>query len=182
MAAARRRRPLRAATVARIAFVGFWMLFLLVPLYWMFITSIKPSNDYLAVPPVWFPDEPTLVHYSAALYAYRGLDGLINSLIISTAAMRQDGTTQLYVDPSYPAAAHYAVTAALVEAAERLGVRYHVGVACSTGSWYCGQGRPGFGGYGGCRTSARDTVRAGGRRGGRSRRLFAGRDTRHHNV
>ena len=79
MAAARRRRPLRAATVARIAFVGFWLLFLLVPLYWMFITSIKPSNDYLAVPPVWFPDEPTLVHYSAALYAYRGLDGLINN-------------------------------------------------------------------------------------------------------
>ena len=86
MAAARRRRPLRPATVARIAFVGFWLLFLLVPLYWMFITSIKPSNDYLAVPPVWFPDEPTLVHYSAALYAYRGLDGLINSLIISTSA------------------------------------------------------------------------------------------------
>jgi multiple sugar transport system permease protein len=86
MAVARRRRPLRAATVARVAFVGFWLLFLLVPLYWMFITSIKPSNDYLAVPPIWFPDEPTLVHYTAALYAYRGLDGLINSLIISTSA------------------------------------------------------------------------------------------------
>jgi multiple sugar transport system permease protein len=86
MAVLRRRRPLRAATVARIAFVGFWLLFLLVPLYWMFITSIKPSNDYLAVPPIWFPDEPTLLHYTAALYAYRGLDGLINSLIIATSA------------------------------------------------------------------------------------------------
>jgi multiple sugar transport system permease protein len=86
MAVARRRRPLRAATVVRIAFVGFWLLFLLIPLYWMFITSIKPSNDYLAVPPIWFPDEPTLLHYTAALYAYRGLDGLINSLIISTSA------------------------------------------------------------------------------------------------
>jgi multiple sugar transport system permease protein len=86
MAAARRRRRLRPATVVRIAFVGFWLLFLLIPLYWMFITSIKPSNDYLAVPPIWFPDEPTLLHYTAALYAYRGLDGLINSLIISTSA------------------------------------------------------------------------------------------------
>ena len=86
MAVARRRRPLRPATVARIAFVGFWLLFLLIPLYWMFITSIKPSSDYLAVPPIWFPDEPTLLHYTAALYAYRGLDGLINSLIISTSA------------------------------------------------------------------------------------------------
>jgi multiple sugar transport system permease protein len=86
MAVARRRRPLRPATVARIAFVGLWLLFLLIPLYWMFITSIKPSNDYLAVPPIWFPDEPTLLHYTAALYAYRGLDGMINSLIISTSA------------------------------------------------------------------------------------------------
>jgi multiple sugar transport system permease protein len=52
----------------------------------MFITSIKPSNDYLAVPPVWFPAEPTLVHYTAALFAYRGLDGLVNSIIVSVAA------------------------------------------------------------------------------------------------
>ncbi|MFT3989584.1 carbohydrate ABC transporter permease [Aestuariivirga sp.] len=57
------------------------------PLYWMFVTSIKPSDDYLAIPPVWFPsDEPTIIHYTAALFAYRGLQGLINSLIISIAA------------------------------------------------------------------------------------------------
>jgi uridine phosphorylase len=68
-------------------------------------------------------------------------------IVISTAAMRHDGTSQYYVDPAYPAAAHYAVTAALVEAAERLGLRYHVGVSCSTASFYCGQGRPGFNGY-----------------------------------
>jgi len=50
------------------------------------MTSIKPSDDYLAVPPVWFPAHPTLVHYGAALFAYRGLTGLLNSVIISTAA------------------------------------------------------------------------------------------------
>ena len=32
------------------------------------------------------PDEPTIVHYTAALFAYRGLDGLINSLIVSISA------------------------------------------------------------------------------------------------
>src|SRR5262245_46191698 len=52
----------------------------------MAMTSIKPSNDYLAVPPVWFPAEPTLVHYAAALFAYRGLQGLVNSLVISLVA------------------------------------------------------------------------------------------------
>ena len=40
----------------------------------------------MAVPPVWFPEEPTIVHYTAALFAYRGLQGLINSLVISVSA------------------------------------------------------------------------------------------------
>jgi multiple sugar transport system permease protein len=70
----------------RILFIGLYLLFVLVPLYWMFITSIKPSDDYLSVPPVWIPKAPTLVHYAAALFAYRGLQGLINSLIISLSA------------------------------------------------------------------------------------------------
>lgn len=80
-------RPLRfRLPIGRVLFLGLWLLFLFGPLYWMFITSIKPSSDYLAVPPVWFPSEPTIVHYTAALFAYRGLDGLINSVVISTLA------------------------------------------------------------------------------------------------
>lgn len=74
------------ANIARTLLLGFFLLFTFAPLYWMFITSIKPSDDYLAVPPVWFPAEPTILHYTAALFAYRGLDGLINSVIISAAA------------------------------------------------------------------------------------------------
>jgi multiple sugar transport system permease protein len=70
---------------ARFLIVGLFILFVLVPLYWVFITSIKPSKDYLTVPPVWFPAEPTIVHYTAALFSYRGLQGLINSLIVSSA-------------------------------------------------------------------------------------------------
>jgi len=86
MSATPLRRRRRRLPIGRIVFIGLYLLFVLVPLYWMFITSIKPSDDYLAVPPVWFPKEPTIVHYTAALFAYRGLDGLINSLIISLAA------------------------------------------------------------------------------------------------
>jgi multiple sugar transport system permease protein len=84
--AARNIRRLTAGGIGGTAFLTVWLLFLLAPLYWMFITSIKPSDDYLAVPPVWFPDEPTIVHYTAALFAYRGFDGLINSLIVSISA------------------------------------------------------------------------------------------------
>jgi multiple sugar transport system permease protein len=78
----RRRRP----PILRIVFLGVWLLFVLAPLYWVFVTSIKPSDDYLAVPPVWFPDEPTMVHFTAALFDYRGLTGLINSIIVSVSA------------------------------------------------------------------------------------------------
>ncbi len=72
--------------IVRIIVLVLFLAFVLAPLYWVFVTSIKPSDDYLAVPPVWFPEEPTLVHYTAALFAYRGLQGLINSLIISVSA------------------------------------------------------------------------------------------------
>jgi multiple sugar transport system permease protein len=79
-------RSWKRGSWGRFVFLGLYILFVLAPLYWMFITSIKPSDDYLANPPVWFPKAPTLVHYTAALFAYRGLDGLVNSLIISTVA------------------------------------------------------------------------------------------------
>jgi multiple sugar transport system permease protein len=68
-----------------IVMIVLFALFVLVPLYWVVITSIKPSDDYLAIPPVFFPAHPTLVHYTAALFAYRGLAGLLNSVIVATA-------------------------------------------------------------------------------------------------
>jgi multiple sugar transport system permease protein len=82
---ATRRRRIRIP-VARILLLGFFLVFVLIPLYWMLNTSVKPSDDYLAIPPVWWPDEPTLLHYEAALFKYRGLEGLINSIIVSSAA------------------------------------------------------------------------------------------------
>ena len=72
--------------IGRFLLIGSFVLFVLVPLYWVLVTSIKPSEDYLAVPPVWFPSRPTLGHYTAALFAYRGLGGLTNSLIVSSCA------------------------------------------------------------------------------------------------
>ncbi len=73
--------------LVRLAGVVAAVLFVLAPLYWVAITSIKPADDYLAVPPVWFPAHPTTVHYAAALFAYRGLTGLLNSLVVATSSM-----------------------------------------------------------------------------------------------
>jgi len=71
--------------IGRSIFLGGFLLFVLFPLYWVVVTSIKPSSDYLAVPPIWFPAHPTIVHYISALFAYRGLEGLVNSLIVASA-------------------------------------------------------------------------------------------------
>ncbi len=80
----RRRRPrISSLKVIRFTALALCLIFVLTPLYWMVITSVKPSSDYLTVPPVWFPKEPTLIHYTAALFSYRGLQGLINSLIVA---------------------------------------------------------------------------------------------------
>ena len=56
---------------------------------------------------------------------------------IATGAVRDEGTTRQYVPIEYPALADYRIVSALVEAAERLGVRYHVGIFHSKDSFYC---------------------------------------------
>jgi len=68
-------------------------------------------------------------------------------LVISTAAVRLDGASNHYVMPEYPAVAHHEVLQALIEAAESLGVRYHVGITATTADFYAGQARPAFRDY-----------------------------------
>ncbi|PSQ54258.1 uridine phosphorylase [Halobacteriales archaeon SW_12_67_38] len=71
----------------------------------------------------------------------------VGDLVITSGAVRQEGTSEEYVREDYPAAADDRVVAALVAAAERLDCDYHVGVTASTDSFYAGQGRPGFEGF-----------------------------------
>ena len=68
-------------------------------------------------------------------------------LIICSGAMRQDGTSEDYVDILYPAIADHEIILALIQACERLNKKYHVGISCTTSSFHCGQARPGFGNY-----------------------------------
>jgi uridine phosphorylase len=64
-------------------------------------------------------------------------------VIISSAAVRLDGTSNCYVVPEYPAVADYEVLLALIEAAESLDIRdYHVGITATTSDFYAGQNRP----------------------------------------
>ena len=71
----------------------------------------------------------------------------IGDLIISTAGVRLEGTSKQYVRPEYPASASHEVVLALIEAAENLGLTYHLGISASSDSFYLGQSRPGFANY-----------------------------------
>jgi uridine phosphorylase len=68
-------------------------------------------------------------------------------ITISTAAIRWEGASDAYAPQAFPAAASYEVVLALVEACERLGRTYHLGVSASTSSFYAGQSRPAFQDY-----------------------------------
>lgn len=71
----------------------------------------------------------------------------VGDLVITTGAVRQEGTSDEYVREDYPASADHEVVCALVAAAERLGYEYHTGITMSADSFYAGQGRPGFDGF-----------------------------------
>lgn len=77
-------RRFRVGAVLRWLLIGLYTLFLLAPLYWVVVTSIKPTDDYLRTPPVWFPDKPTSIHYSTALSQMRGWTAIENSLVIAS--------------------------------------------------------------------------------------------------
>ncbi len=52
----------------------------------------------------------------------------LGDVVITTAAIREDGTTRQYVPLSYPAVADLDVTLALRQAAERLEIKHHWGI------------------------------------------------------
>jgi multiple sugar transport system permease protein len=80
-----RGRRLRPGGIARFVFIAVYLGFLLLPLYWVAVTSIKPQEDLLTEPPIWWPKDPTSLHYSTALDAFNGRTGLQNSLIVAFA-------------------------------------------------------------------------------------------------
>lgn len=79
--------PLRRIVIRTLRYliVGVALAFFLFPIYWMAITAFKPPADLRASPPVWFPSEPTTIHFRAVM-ELRGWTALRNSLIIAGSA------------------------------------------------------------------------------------------------
>jgi uridine phosphorylase len=66
----------------------------------------------------------------------------LGDLVISSGAVRLEATTSFFVHDGYPAVADYEAVVALVEAADRLGHRAHVGVTATAPGFFGAQGRP----------------------------------------
>jgi multiple sugar transport system permease protein len=83
---ASRRDPWRVArTVFRYAVLAIVLVFCLFPIMWVIGTSVKLPGEYLRNPPVWIPQNPTLVHFGNVM-AQRGNLALKNSVIIASGA------------------------------------------------------------------------------------------------
>ncbi len=66
----------------------------------------------------------------------------LGDLVITTGAVRLETTTSWFVHDGYPAVADYEAVVALIEAADRLGHRYHVGLTATAPGFFGAQGRP----------------------------------------
>lgn len=60
----------------------------------------------------------------------------LGDYVISTGAVRDEGTSRSYVGLEYPAVADYRVVSALVAAAQASGQRYHTGLTVSVDGFY----------------------------------------------
>jgi len=91
----------RRAWPKTIAALGI-LAVLLFPLYWMFNASLEPSSALFHIPPMWFPDRPTLAGYRSALDTQ--LPHLATSLIIAGGTV---ALTLVLATPAAYALAHF---------------------------------------------------------------------------
>ncbi|MFH1680858.1 MAG: hypothetical protein ABIH26_09470, partial [Candidatus Eisenbacteria bacterium] len=65
-----------------------------------------------------------------------GKDVRKGDFVVSSGAIREDGTSRAYAWETYPALAHHQAVLALIAAAENAGARYHVGITFSVDAFY----------------------------------------------
>lgn len=104
-------------------------------------TGIGTDNVEIVVAEILaITERPTFIRVgsSGALQPEMGL----GDLVITTGAVRLESTTSFFVHDGYPAVANHEAIVALIEAAERLGHTYHVGITATAPGFFGAQGRP----------------------------------------
>jgi uridine phosphorylase len=104
-------------------------------------TGIGTDNVEIAVAEILaITTRPTFIRVGScgALQPEMGL----GDLAITTGAVRLETTTSWFVHDGHPAVAHYEAVIALIEAATRLGHRFHLGLTATAPGFFGAQGRP----------------------------------------
>ena len=79
----RHRAALRKSFVY--TFLIFYAIFTLLPIYWVFVTSVKPSSEVESFPPTLLPHAFSLEHYKFVFLKTRVVRGIVNSLLVTLA-------------------------------------------------------------------------------------------------
>lgn len=66
--------------------IAIALLFFLFPVYWMLNTALKPPNEWLTNPPIFYPHRLDFTNFSQALMQWGGFKGLWDSLVVSVGA------------------------------------------------------------------------------------------------
>ena len=77
--------PARITILVSVVLLVFVCLF---PFLWMALSSIKTLRELYTVPPVWFPEVPTLANYMKVLFDSNIPRYFLNSTIISSCRAR----------------------------------------------------------------------------------------------
>lgn len=78
-------QPLWKRVVGYVVLIAF-LIMILLPFYWMFITAFKPNTEIAAYPPHFFPQHWTFSHFTEAFQQYNFWPFIRNSIIVSLAA------------------------------------------------------------------------------------------------
>jgi uridine phosphorylase len=104
-------------------------------------TGIGTDNIEIVVSEILaLVERPTLIRIGSCGALQDGME--LGDLVITSGSVRLETTTSWFVHEGYPAIAHHEAILALIEAAERLGRRHHVGITATAPGFYGAQGRP----------------------------------------
>jgi len=104
-------------------------------------TGIGTDNVEIVVAEILaITERPTFIRVGSCGALQPEMD--LGDLVITTGAVRLESTTSFFVHDGFPAVADYEAVSSLVEAAERLKHRYHVGITATAPGFFGAQGRP----------------------------------------
>ena len=107
--------------------------------------SGSPEAELILVEFMHYTKANTFVRLGGAAGIHEAVHS--GDCVIASGVVRDEGMSQSYVTPSYPAVCNYELVTALAKAADDMNYPYHIGIGRSQDSEHVGCGRPSVGGY-----------------------------------